>query len=190
MNAMHERSRERGSALIIVILIMAFLVAAGISLLTVTGTGPAVSANIRTQEEAFNAAEAGFDAAYEAINTLLIDGTWDNFDGRCLTEPAGIDQAASDLYFRKKTDDEVLAMLDPGGDGAADPANVLFFRQTFARTPAGLVDPRFAYTVFLVNDEAMGGIYDPQDVLLVCIGTATQGGRQTTSRLEIVIAIE
>lgn len=190
MTAIRRGPSERGSALIIVILIMAFLVAAGISLLTITGTGPAVSTNIRTQEEAFNSAEAGFDAAYEVINTLLVDGAWDNFDGHCLTEPAGIDQAASDLFFRKKTDEEVLALLDPGADGTADSANVLFFRQTYAKTPAGLIDPRFAYTVFIINDEAMGGVYDPQDVLLICIGTSSQGGRLTTSRLEIAIAIE
>ncbi len=184
------RSRERGSSLIIVILIMAFMIAGGVSLLTVTGTGPAVSTNILTQDGAFNAAEAGFDAAYNLINDYFLNGVWDSFDGHYLTSPAGIDQPLSTEYFRTKTDDEILAMLDAGGDGVADYAEVLFFKEPFARTPQGTSDARYGYTVFLLDNEAGGTTSNPKDVLMVCIGTVELGGRRVTDRLEIVIAIE
>ena len=54
-------SSERGMALVIVILVLAFLQVIGIVLLTVTGTGPRVAGNIRSQQQAYNGADAAFD---------------------------------------------------------------------------------------------------------------------------------
>ena len=48
-------------------------------------------------------------------------------------------------------------------------------------------DPRCAFTVFLINDEAPGTItVDDRDCILVCIG---RGPRNTFKRLEIVIEV-
>ncbi|MFQ6038086.1 MAG: PilX N-terminal domain-containing pilus assembly protein, partial [Candidatus Aminicenantales bacterium] len=81
---------ERGSGLIVVILVMAFLVSVGVALITVTGIGSRVTGNVRAQQQAFNAAEAGFDAAWIAIEDAFLNETWTSFDGHYLTEPAGI----------------------------------------------------------------------------------------------------
>nr|HPH44477.1 hypothetical protein [Candidatus Aminicenantes bacterium] len=53
-----HRNRERGAGLFIVILIVAGLAALGMTLLTLTSMGPKMSGGLRSQEEAFNAAEA------------------------------------------------------------------------------------------------------------------------------------
>ena len=65
--AIQVKGKERGVSLIIVILVMAFMLTVGIALVTITSTGPAVAGNIRLQDQAFNAAEAGFDAAWTSI---------------------------------------------------------------------------------------------------------------------------
>jgi len=51
----HAR-HEKGSGLIIVILVLAFLLAVGTALISVTGINSKVAGNIRTQHQAFNAA--------------------------------------------------------------------------------------------------------------------------------------
>ncbi|MFQ6108970.1 MAG: PilX N-terminal domain-containing pilus assembly protein [Candidatus Aminicenantales bacterium] len=181
---------ERGAALIIVILVLAFLLAIGVVLLTVTGTGPKVAGNIRTQHQAFNAAEAGFDASWLAIENLFVNEAWTSFDGHYLRDPYGIDLPTDNNYFRKLTDSELLNLLDPDGDGNCDYDNVLFFQQPYHVDENGDLDTRYMYTAFLIDDEAGGGSADPGDALLVCIGVFTLGSNVTTSRLEVGLAIE
>ncbi len=185
-----ERPGQEGSGLIVVILVMAFLVAIGIGLITITSTGSRVAGNIRSQHEAFNAAEAGFDAAWIAVENAFTDGSWASFDGHYLTEPTGIDLPLDDQYFRKLTDQELLDLLDQDGNGSPDYGNVLFFKQEYIPAQGGGTDPRYTYTAFLIDDEAGSGIPDASDALLVCVGTAGTGRNMSTSRLEIVLAVE
>jgi len=190
------KSTERGSGLIVIIVVIAFLLTVGVVLVTVTSTGPKVSGNVRNQEEAFNAAEAGFDASRIQMNNLFTNGTWTNFDGHYLVEPAGIDLptvggAYNPIYFRNLSDEQLLALLDPEGDGSPNFTNTIFFQQPFTKTSGGTDDLRYTYTAFLINDEAGAASFDPSDVLLVTIGVAKAGTRVlATSRLEIVLAVE
>ena len=187
---------ERGSGLIVIIVVIAFLLAVGIMVVTVTSTGPKVSGNVRNQEEAFNAAEAGFDASRKQMENLFSNGTWFSFEGHYLIQPAGIDMptlggAFNPLYFRSLSDEELLGLIDPNGDGLPDLPNTIFFQQPFTKTSAGADDLRYTYTSFLINDEAGAGSLDSSDVLLVCIGVVRAGTRiLATSRLEIVLAVE
>jgi len=187
---------ERGSGLIVIIVVIAFLLTVGVMVVTVTSTGPKVSGNVRNQEEAFNAAEAGFDASRKQIENLLMNGTWAGFEGHCLVDPTGIDvpprdSAPSPYYFRSLSDEELLGLIDPDGNGLPDLPNTIFFQQSFTKTSAGADDLRYTYTTFLINDEAGGGSYDPNDVLLVTIGVVRAGSRVVaTSRLEIVLAMQ
>ena len=183
-------SSERGMALVIVILVLAFLQVIGIVLLTVTGTGPRVAGNIRSQQQAYNGADAAFDTAWTTIEENFANGTWVRFDGQYLTEPAGIDDPASDGYFRKLTDQELLELIDPEEDGLPNISTVLFCRQLYVQNPDGSYDPRFTFTAFLINDEAGGGAPDPADCLLVCIGVVGSGATMTTSRIEVELAIQ
>lgn len=183
-------SRETGMALVIVLLVLAFLQVIGIILLTVTSTGTKVAGNIHSYQQAFNAADAGFDVAWTAIEENFANGNWVSFDGNYLTEPAGIDDPASDNYFRKLTDIELLNLIDPDGDGVPNVNLVIFFKEPYVRNPDGTYDPRFTYTAFLIDDEAAGGAPDPSDCLLVCIGTAGAGRGLTTSRIEAELAIQ
>ena len=193
MNARTARNRERGSGLFIVILIVAGLAALGVSLLTLTSMGPKMSGGLRSQEEAFNAAEAGFNAAQSVIKGHFGDGSWLNFEGHTLTQPSNIDlpfisSAVNSNYFRRVPDEDLLLALDPGKDGTADYAPLLFFNQTFATNESGATDTRLSYTAFLINDEAAGGAVDPNDVLMVVIGAVRAGTRiLATTRLEIVL---
>jgi hypothetical protein len=148
---------------------------------------------LRSQEEAFNAAEAGFNAAQSQLKAYFSGGTWTSFEGHYLTQPTNIDRpfvsyAVNPSYFRRMTDEEILLALDPGKDGTADYAPLLSFQQTFATIETGATDIRLAYTAFLINDEAAGGTPDPGDVLLVVIGVVKSGTRILAStRLEIVL---
>jgi hypothetical protein len=190
------RRAERGSGLIVIIVVIAFLLSVGIMVVTVTSTGPKVSANVRNQEEAFNAAEAGFDASLKQMENLFSEETWLSFDGHYLEQPAGIDMPTlggvfNPLYFRSLSDEELLGLIDPNGDGLPDLPNTIFFQQPFTKTSTGVDDLRYTYTTFLINDEAGAGSYDPNDVLLVTIGVVRAGTRVlATSRLEIVLAVE
>jgi hypothetical protein len=159
-------------------------------LMTVTSSGSKVAGNIRSHQEAFNSAEAGFDAAWKALDGAFSDTEWISFDGHYLIEPAGIDIPQSDYYFRKLTDEEILNFLDPDGDGSPDVSNLLFFKQPFVRDESGEYDLRYTYTAFLIDDEAVAGSPDAGDVILVCIGTAGVGSTMSTSRLEIELAVE
>jgi len=190
---------ERGSGLIVIIVVIAFLLTIGVMVVTVTSTGPKVSGNVRSQEEAFNAAEAGFDASRIQMENLFLNGTWASFDGHCLGQVEKIDMPTLDgafnpFYFRSLSDEELIGLIDPDGDGLPNLPNTIFFQQPFTKTSAGADDPRYTYTTFLINDEAGAGSYDPSDVLLVTIGVVRAGTAGTrvlaTSRLEIVIAVE
>jgi len=183
-------NREKGVALIVVILVLAFLLTIGLVLLTITATGPRVAGNIRTQQQAFNAAEAGFDASWIAIEDFFTNDAWTSFDGHYLKEPYGIDLPISQNYFRKLTDQELLNLLDPDGDGTCDYANLIFFEQPYYYDEDGNLDSKFTYTAFLIDDEASGGSADPGDAILVCIGMVRMGDNITTSRLEIGLAIQ
>ena len=192
---MNERRKsfkksEKGVALIVVILTLSFLLTIGVVLLTVTATGPQVAGNIRTQSQAFNAAEAGFDAAWIEIEDYFLNLTWTSFDNHYLIDPNGIDLPDSDKYFRKLTDAEILDYIDPDGDGTSNLANVLYCKQPYHKDELGILDPRYTYTAFLINDEAAGGAPEPGDALLVCIGSYTFGSATITSRLEIELAVE
>ena len=88
-----RRNSERGSGLIIVIILVAGLAALGMTLLTLTSMGPKMSGGLRSQEEAFNAAEAGFNAAQALIKGYFGGGAWLNFAGHYLTQPSNLDLA-------------------------------------------------------------------------------------------------
>jgi hypothetical protein len=84
-----------------------------------------------------------------------------------------------------------MALFDAGGDGTADVAPLVAFRQTFALDGSGATDARLVYTAFLIDDEAGGGSADPSDVLLVVIGEVRQGSRTLAStRLEIGLSYQ
>ena len=183
-------SSERGVALVIVILVLAFLQVIGIVLLTVTGTGPRVAGNIRSQQQAYNGADAGFDTAWTLIEESFANGSWVRFDAQYLAEPTGISDPASTNYFRKLTDQEILELIDPDEDGLPNISTVLFCRQLYVQNPDGSFDPRFTFTAFLIDDEAGGGTPDPVDCLLVCIGCVGSGATMTTSRIEVELAIQ
>jgi hypothetical protein len=185
-----EAAKQKGSGLIVVILVMAFLVTVGVALITVTSIGSRVTGNVRAQQEAFNAAEAGFDVSWIAVEDYFLNHAWTSFDGRYLTEPAGIDIPLDVNYFRYFTDQELLNILDQDGDGNPDYNNVIFFKQEFISVAGGGTDPRYTYTAFLIDDEAAGGMPNHGDALLICIGTAGTGPRMSTSRLEILLAVE
>ena len=181
---------NKGSGLIVVILVMAFLVTVGVAVITVTGVGSRVAGNIRSQHHAFNAAEAGFDAAWIAIEDFFLAEAWTSFDSHYLVDPTGIDLPLDVNYFRKLTDAELLGLLDANDDGTPDYSNTIFFKQEFIPAQGGGTDPRYTYSAFLIDDEQGGGASDPGDALLVCIGTAGIGSTMTTSRIEVVLAVE
>jgi len=185
-----KSNHEQGIGLIIVILVLAFMMSVGIVLVSITSTGSKVSGNIRWQKQAFNAAEAGFDAAWLAIEDFFAGASWTSFDGHYLTTPAGIDLPLDVNYFRKKTDAELLALLDQDGDGNADDFNVIFYKVPFIPDASLGTDPQYTYTAFLIDDEAGGGSPDPGDALLICIGMVNIGETVATSRLEIGLVIE
>ncbi|MFC2163392.1 PilX N-terminal domain-containing pilus assembly protein [Acidobacteriota bacterium] len=185
-----EDTHERGVALIIVILVMSFLLIIGLVLVTVTTTGTRVAGNVRGQQLAFNAAEAGFDATWKSIQNSFLNDLWTTFDGHYLTEPIGVDDPLANEYFRKLTDLELLNYIDPNEDGIADVGNVIFCRERYVLDTSGALDPRYTYTCFLIDDEAAGALPDAGDVLLICIGTHGTGNTMSTTRLEIELVIE
>jgi len=176
--------KEKGATLIILIIVIAFLLAVGILVLYITGTGPEVAGNLRLQEQAFNAAEAGFDNAWTQIEGSFVAAGWTNFDGHYITQPTGISDPLDASYFRKLTDEEILAAISP-----SDP-NMIFYKIPYVATPSGTMDVRYTYTAFLIDDEAGGGDPDPFDTLLICIGTVQSGDSLSTARLEIGLAVQ
>ncbi|OGD19001.1 MAG: hypothetical protein A2Y70_03195 [Candidatus Aminicenantes bacterium RBG_13_64_14] len=171
-----DNRRERGSGLIVIIMIVAFMLAVGMLLLTVTGTSPKVSESLRLQGMAFDAAEAGFNTAWVILNDAFNSKVYSSFAGQYRSNfggSPGLDDPLSPSYFRGLTDEQIVA------DIAVDPTNAIFNSEPLA------TDPRCAFTVFLINDEAPGTITpNDNDCILVCIG---RGPRNTYKRLEIVI---
>ena len=198
----HPR-QPQGSGLIAVILVLAFMLTVGVAVLTVTSSGPKVSATMRYQEEAFNAAEAGFDAARMTMEDSLASGTWGSFGDHFLKSPDGIDipfinmnlATPNPIYFRRLTDEQILRLLDQNGDGQADnPLQVVFFEEPFVYDRNGNLDGRYRYTVFIIDDEAGFSTTDPTDFLMVCIGVVRSGPNVSdrilaTCRLEIEIEL-
>ncbi len=190
------RKRERGAGLFIVILISAGLAAIGVTLVSLTAMGPKLSGSLRNQDAAFNAAEAGFESARTMIENSLSLGAWPTFAGRYLVQPTGIDQplisgAPNPAYFRRYTDQELLALFDTNGDGTPDVANLLFFNQTFALNELGQTDTTLCATAFLINELAGAGSTDPTKALLVVIGVVRSGTSiLATSRLEIELSCQ
>ncbi|OGD20773.1 MAG: hypothetical protein A2Y69_15785 [Candidatus Aminicenantes bacterium RBG_13_59_9] len=180
----HRTGKDRGATLIILIIVIAFLLAVGILVLYITGTGPEVAGNMRLQEQAFNAAEAGFDNAWTQIEGSYVGAGWTNFEGHYITQPTGVSDPLDVSYFRKLTDEELLAAVS-----ASDP-NMIFYKIPYVTTQSGTLDARYTYTAFLIDDEAGGGDPDPFDALLICIGTVQTGDSVTTSRLEIGLAVQ
>jgi Tfp pilus assembly protein PilX len=177
-------SRERGSGLIIIIMIVAFMLAVGLLLLAVTGTSPKASDSLRLQGLAFDAAEAGFNAAWAALNDGFNSGLFSSFAGHYHSEYGGIaDQLdtaflnsnqPNPTYFRALTDEQLVQ------DCLDHPEPNILFNSEALDT-----DPRCTYTVFLVNDEPPGTVaQNDNDAILVCIG---RGPRNTYKRLEIVL---
>ena len=185
------RPWERGTGLVVVIMLLAFMLTVGMVLITTTSSGPEVAGSLRIQQQAFNAAEAGFDTAWLDISLLLVDKTWLNFDEHYLQEPAGIDIPIDDIYFRRQTDDELLAMIGDIDSGTPSYSNILYYKQSYVRTGGSVLDPRFTFTAFLIDDEASGAEPpDAGDALLVCIGRIELGGRTVTARIEIELVLE
>lgn len=200
-------SRERGSGLIIIIMIVAFMMAVGMLLISVTGTSPKVSDNIRLQGLAFDAAEAGFDAAWTALNDFFLGMAYTSFSGHyhadyggtpgILDDPGTTDQP-NPFYFRNLTDEQIvadcLAHRGEYGDLTTPPGHLIFNSVPLSpdpEEPAGANDFVGTYTVFLINDE--GAVPDDHDCILVCIGRYglrdRQGPRDVYKRLEIVIEV-
>jgi hypothetical protein len=170
---------EKGVSLIIIILVIAFMLTVGIALVTITGTGPAISGTMRREEQAFNAAEAGFDAAWRFLNDNISGGMVVDFSTLYRTTyngAAGLDDPTptNPNYFRRLTDqqlyDDVARMTD----------NYIFVSQPMPG------DARLTYTVFVINNDIGGMSPNHQDSILVCIG---KGLRNTYSRLEVTIEI-
>ena len=184
MSPKHNAS-ERGASLIVVILVLAFMLAVGIALLTTTGTAPKISGNVRDQEEAFNTAEAGFEAARVQISNYLTTGAWANFSGNTLQIPTGIDLPLDVHYFRRRTDTDLVQSLTLGNTG------LIFLNQPFIHLADGSLDTSREYTVFLIDDMAGTPTPDASNALMVCIGVVRSGTRiLATSRLEIVLAVQ
>lgn len=191
-------NKKRGISLIIVIMVMAFLFSVGLLLLSITGTGPRIAGNVRFYQEAFNAAEAGFDASWALMNELFIAGDWISFAGhylegqRDLHTPFindGLDNP-NPYCYRRLTDEEILQELDKNNDGKTEYNNILFFNYPWV-PGEGRSDLQYSYTCFLINDEAGGPVEDPNDARLICIGTVRTSNKiLATSRIEVLIAYE
>jgi len=177
--------RERGSTLLVIILVITFMLGVGVALLSVSGTGSRLAGNMRSQEDAFNVAEAGFEAARIAIDRYFLEGSWSRLQDNCLTQPTGIDLPVESNYFRKLSDIAVIQAVTAGSTG------VVFYEQPMTRPGTSMSDPNRAYTVFLIDDEAGSpATPDPSDALMVCIGVVRAGNRVlSTARIEVLIGV-
>lgn len=173
--------RDRGAGLIVVIIVTSFLLSVGMLLLFVTGTGSAVAGNVRQQARAFEAAEAGFDAAFEQLNAniqsisdfaMLYRTTFNGQPGLDDSTP----NPANPNYYMRRTDEELWA------DIVSDPTNAVFVNQLLT------TDPSLAYTVFLINDEGAPGVTpNDRDCDVICLGRA---GRDVYARIVVRIEIQ
>jgi hypothetical protein len=180
---------EQGIGLVIVIMVLAFLLTVGMLLISIVDTGNQVAGNVRRQQQAFNVAEAGFDAAWLSIENAFVASGWTSFDTHYLQNPPGIDLPLDVNYFRRLTNMELLELIGDFQNGTPDYANILYYKQEYVPDGSGF-DPRFTYTAFLIDDEAGGATPDAGDTMLVCIGVVQMGGQTITARLEVELAIE
>lgn len=194
-------NKKRGISLIIVIMVMAFLFSVGLLLLSITGTGPRIAGNVRFYQEAFNAAEAGFDASWALLNELFISGDWPSFANHYIEGAEDLQTPSfggecnstnnNPYYYRSLTDEEILKELDNDNDGKPNYNNLLFFNYPWLEAGQGRSDLEYSYTCFLINDEAGGTVEDPSDARLVCIGVVKAKNKiLATSRIEVLIAFE
>jgi hypothetical protein len=171
--------------LIVVIIVTAFLLVVGLTLAMITGSGTTMARNIRLQEQAFNAAEAGFNRAWTQIEEYFVAAGWTNFGGHCVDTPAGIDNPNDHQeHFSFKTDDELLGLLTGTTNG------VIFYKEPCVAAQAGIPGQQLSYTVFLIEDDGGGMALDPSDATLVCIGAVQTGNTLTTARLEIGLGMQ
>ncbi|HPU93528.1 MAG TPA: hypothetical protein PKU99_05235 [Candidatus Saccharicenans sp.] len=185
-----------GSGMMVVILVLAFMLTVGVAVLAITTSGPKVSASMRYQEEAFNVAEAGFEAA----RIRLSEEGWSDFGDLYLKglTTGGIDvpfigndpNTPNPGYFRSMTDEQILSLIDKDHDG-----QFVFFEEPYAYDQTGAVQTNDRFTVFLIDKGAgSGSASDPLSALMVCIGVVRSGPNASdkilaTSRLEIEIEI-
>jgi hypothetical protein len=181
---MNSTKHERGVGLIIVIIVTAFLLVVGLMLAMITGIGTKVASNVRLQEQAFNAAEAGFNDAWTLVEDSFIAAGWMNFAGHCLETPANIAKPGDPEYYGKQTDEELLNALTEMTNG------VVCYKKEFVPLQGGGMDLRYSYTVFLVEDDGGSPTPDASDATLVCIGTVQTGNKFTTARLEVGLAMQ
>ena len=116
--------RERGSGLIVVIMVVAFMLAVGMLLLTVTGTSPKASESMRLQGMAFDAAEGGIQRRLDHPQRQLPQPGHHELRRPVPDElralPAWMTRAGRN-YFRGLTDEQLVA--DVAADNtAANPA--------------------------------------------------------------------
>lgn len=181
--ARDKRGRERGSTLLVIILVITFMLGVGIALLSVSSTGSRLAGNMRSQEDAFNVAEAGFEAARIAIDRYFLEGSWSRLQDNCMTQPTGIDLPVEANYFRKLSDMALIQVVTAGSTG------VVFYEEPMLLPGTNTPDPSRRYTVFLIDDEAGAPANpDPSDALMVCIGVVRAGNRVlSTARIEVLI---
>jgi len=169
---------RKGMGLIVVILVLAFLLAVGMTVISVTQTGPEVAGSVRLQQQTLETAEAGFDAAWKNLSDQFDGGLISDFSTLYRTTyngASGLDDPLDTAnYFRRLSDQQLV------DDVLAHPENELFAAQAMPG------DVRFSYTVFLINDEALG-TQNVTDCILVSIG---RGPRNSYARIEVEIALQ
>jgi len=169
---------RKGMGLIVVILVLAFLLAVGMTVISVTQTGPEVAGSVRLQQQTLGAAEAGFDTAWKNLSDQFNGGLISDFSTLYRTTyngASGLDDPLDTAnYFRRLSDQQLV------DDVIAHPENELFAAQSMPG------DTRFSYTVFLIDDEALG-TPDVTDCILVSIG---RGPRNSYARIEVEIALQ
>ncbi len=193
-----------GSGMMVVILVLAFMLTVGVAVLAITTSGPKVSASMRYQEEAFNVAEAGFEAGRMRIS----EEGWSDFGDLYLK---GVTNGGIDVpfigndpnnpnpgYFRCMTDEQILSLIDNDHNGQPDSVPIqsfVFFEEPFVYSQTEPAQSNDRFTVFLIDKGAgNGSASDPLSALLVCIGVVRSGPEVSdkilaTSRLEIEIEI-
>ncbi|MCJ7588659.1 MAG: hypothetical protein MUQ00_12275 [Candidatus Aminicenantes bacterium] len=176
---------RKGMGLIVVILVLAFLLAVGMTVISVTQTGPEVAGSVRLQQQTLETAEAGFDVAWRQLSDQFSGGLISDFSTLYRTtyngSPGLDDPLDTANYFRRLSDKQLV------DDVKARPDNELFADVDMpGKDPDISSDNWFGYTVFLINDEALG-TQDVTDCILVSIG---RGPRNSYARIEVEIALQ
>jgi len=168
-----KTNSERGVALIVVMLVLAFMAAVGFALVIVTRSGPDVAGNVRWRQRVMAAAESGVDNSLQRINE-----TPDTFDNQYRTTfggLAGLDDPLSAGYFRKLSDQQLV------DDVLSNPDHYIFASEPMPD------DNRLTYTCFLIDNQAGNPVDAHNQALLVCIG---QGPQNTYVRIEVLLEMQ